>query len=140
MQIPNGTKDTPYYRLSLYRKKSNGEKELLEFVNSTSEPLAFHSMVVTKDVLINTSNLKDNKFTSTFSTITSIGNQEKFEKIYYTFETLTEATYRYHVSKNKQLKADLFGSSEPVINYSNIKNGLGFIGASNGTMDSIALQ
>lgn len=138
--LPEISKNLPFYRLTVYRKKANGEKEILEFMGSNQNPLAFQNMIQTKDVLINTTTLPNGKFNASFRTATTLNDQDKMDKLYYSFETLTESTYRYFISKNKQIQAELSGSLEPVINYTNTKNGFGFFGASNGVVDSVAVE
>ena len=151
LQVPNPNSE--FYRLKVYRKifieKTingevvkvwNGKTEPLEFITSVSDPLCFHKAITESSILINTTELKNRSFSLKYKTTAPINTTDKLDHIYYEFETLTEATYRYNVSKIKQLNAEIYGNTEPVINYTNATNGFGFLGASNGVVDSIEVK
>jgi hypothetical protein len=80
-----------------------------------------------------------NTFTLNFST-NSFKAGEKIETVYYALETVTEDTYRYLVVKEKQAYASQNGISDPVINYTNMVNGYGFIGGSSKAVDSLVIK
>ncbi|MBK7009410.1 MAG: hypothetical protein IPH36_12675 [Saprospiraceae bacterium] len=53
---------------------------------------------------------------------------------------MAESSYRYKLVKSKQIKAQLYGNSDPVINYRNMTNGYGYLGACNPVSDSISFE
>lgn len=151
LQIPGSNSD--YYRLNVYRKIFeeklvngqlvkvwNGKTENLKFASAANDPLSFHASLTESFILINTNNLKNNKFSLKYRSASNINSTDKLDHVYYEFETLTEAAYKYNVSKIKQLKAEIYGNTEPVINYTNAINGYGFLGASNSVTDSLRVN
>ena len=118
----------------------NGKTETLDFVGNDEEPLAFHTSYVDGAVLFTTEILNHNKISLNFRTRTEVKNNSGFESIFYTLETLTESAYRYNMAKSKQIGAEKYGISDPVINYKNTTNGYGFLGASSMIQDSIKLN
>lgn len=151
LQIPSSS--AQYFRLNVYRKVFeekwiggqmvkvwNGKTEAMNFDSAINTPLSFHESLTEPFVLINAKNLDDNRFTLIYHSESIIGSSDKLDHVYYEFETLTEASYKYNVSKIKQLKAEIYGNTEPVINYTNAINGYGFLGASSGVRDSLEIN
>jgi hypothetical protein len=132
-----------FYRIIMYRKLYEnaiytGKNELLNFEGNSEIPLAF-TPSADGSVLFDPSRFKNNTFTLNFST-NSFKAGEKIETVYYALETVTEDTYRYLVVKEKQAYASQNGISDPVINYTNMVNGYGFIGGSSKAVDSLVIK
>lgn len=153
LAIPTAVKDQGYFRLVAYRKlfkktdvggqivfQQTGETELLEFGGNDEEPLAFHQSAMDGSVLFDVNRVDKNNFELNFNTSSTIEEDDHFETIYYTLEALSESSYRYKVAKSKQIKAQLYGNSDPVINYRNMTNGYGYLGACNPVSDSISFE
>jgi hypothetical protein len=60
--------------------------------------------------------------------------------IYTTFSSVSESYYRYHIAQSKKLKQNGKNPIEPVIDYSNIENGYGFLGSFTSSRDSIIVR
>ena len=153
LAIPTANKDQGFFRLVAYRKifkkvdqggevtyEPTGETELLEFGGNDAAPLAFHQSAIDGAVLFDINRVDKNNFELKFNTASSITEDDHFETIFYTLESLAESSYRYKLAKSKQIKAQLYGNSDPVINYRNMSNGYGYLGACTPVSDSISFE
>ncbi|MBK8699608.1 MAG: DUF4249 family protein [Saprospiraceae bacterium] len=153
LALPDVEKKNGFFRLKAYRKlfeKQNvngnivyvhkGAVEPREFGGNDQEPLAFHLSAVDGDILFDVNRVDKRNFDLRFYTLGKVEEGDHFEAIYYVLEGLSEATYRYNVSKSKQINAEVFGNSDPVISYKNMINGYGFLGGSSAVRDSILFQ
>lgn len=141
-----------YYRIKLERKIFkqvviqgvpetiySGKTEVLNFLGNDEIPLAFTKSDSDGSILFDASRFGNENINFNFATKSFLAG-DKMENIHYTLETITESTYRYLVSKIKQNNASNSGASDPVINYTNIQNGYGYLGASSPVLDSIVIK
>lgn len=153
LALPNVDKEQGFFRLFAYRKVFNkidnngqivyvptGITEMLEFAGNNENPMAFHQSAIDGSVLFDVNRVNKQNFELLFNTAGVIVDDDHFENIYYTLEALSESSYRYNLSKSRQIKAELYGNSDPVINYRNMVNGYGYLGGCNPVSDSIAIQ
>ncbi len=153
LALPNVDKEQGYFRLfayrKLYEKVSNGgeityvptgDTELLDFGGNDVTPLAFHQSAIDGGVLFDVNRVDKQNFELLFNTAGAVIEDDHFETIFYTLEAISESSYRYNLSKSKQIKAELYGNSDPVINYRNMVNGYGYLGGCYPASDSISLQ
>lgn len=129
-----------FVRVRAFRKNINGNIEYLKFAGNDEEPLAFHTCMHDEHTIFDLSRLDNNKFSLRFQTQKMFEN-EKLEKIFIQYESISEASFRYNLSKSKKMTAEIYGISDPVTNYTNASNGYGYLGAASSiTIDSISIN
>ncbi len=141
-----------FYRINVYRKLYKqvlidgvsqqiytGKQETLDFFGNDEIPLAFTKTEFDGSTLFDASRFKDSKFKLNFITKT-FQTGDKIETLYYTLETLDESAYRYLIAKQKTINASQNSLSDPVISYTNLQNGYGFLGASSSVVDSLVIK
>lgn len=136
-----------YYRVLTHRVKkqlaedgtviiAKDQHVSLRFDIGHEDPLAYHKEVHNYGVLVDASRLKEIDLTYFDEKV----DGELADQYLVELQHLTEASYRYHLSKSKQLSAIEQGSSDPVINYTNIKGGYGVLGAFTAYKDTLSIQ
>jgi hypothetical protein len=137
--VPDAVKDN-FYLLSLKMTKNNNAEDLI-FTGYEDDPLAFQVSSIDNGILIDLNRVKNNNnFDLSFITSSNVKPNDKLGKITYTLCTLTESTYRYRISKSKQNIALKNGASSPVITYTNVTNGYGYLGSNVPYSDTIAFS
>jgi hypothetical protein len=151
LNADNAIEKNTYYRIKFYRKLYdqkiiNGKSftfmkgtEEMKFLGAEEDPLAF-KVGVDKMLYVDGSALAK-EATVTIQTTSPAKNLNALEKIFYSLEGITEASYRYQTSKTSQVTSATYGNSDPVINYKNTTKGFGYLGASSGiSVDSFSVK
>ncbi|NNF33012.1 MAG: DUF4249 family protein [Saprospiraceae bacterium] len=100
-----------------------------------------HDAYHLRGVLVNPEYLDDTSFEVVLKTDkSSLESKEVLKTLNIRIHSVTESYYRYHLALSKQLKLEGRKAIEPVIDYTNINNGYGFIGAFVASSDSIVVR
>ncbi len=110
-----------YYRLAAFTDEElQNEVEITKVLTNAnaSENLNHHH-----GMIIDESKLDGNKIT------VSLSSSVNLEKLYFDFNTVNEDYYKYHVSLSRSSGSAGSPFTEPIVDYSNIQNGIGLFGA-----------
>lgn len=134
----------PFIRFSAYYKTNEGGKlsdlKPLEFIENREDALAFYNNEYLQGIYANIDRVDYEDFSMIFKFSEEDLNAEIHNHIYIKSESISEPLYRYDVAKSKYLGAINGGNSDPIVSYTNIKNGLGLFGSSTGVVDSIQIK
>ena len=86
--------------------------------------MAFFQNEYTDGIYVNLSRVDFTSFDMSFQLPSGVSLEDIDENIYLHVSSLNEDVYRYEVSKSKRLASLKSGSSDPVMSYTNIDNGL----------------
>jgi len=102
---------------------------------------AVHNAYHLRGALVDPEYLEDESFEVVLKTDkSSLDSREILKTLHIRVLSVTESYYRYHLSLSKQLKLEGRKAIEPVIDYTNINNGYGFIGAFITSSDSVIIR
>lgn len=147
VQIKLDLPDKGFFRVKAYRVKKEvknnsvttlpGEHMTMKFFEGEGDNLAYHEEMHSYGVLVDVSRLDEVILTYADESIDSkLADQYLVE-----IQHLSEASYRYHLSKSKQISAIEKGvATDPVINYTNIEGGFGVLGAFSSFRDTISVR
>lgn len=110
-----------YYRLAAFTDEDlQNEVNISKILSgaSSSEFLNHH-----KGIMIDQSILDGDRMDLELS------SDRDIEKVYFALYTANEDYYRYHISLSRSIGSSGSPASEPIVDYSNIQNGLGLFGA-----------
>jgi hypothetical protein len=92
-------------------------------------------------VLVNPEILDDNSFEVELAVDRSIlKSEEELKSLHIRLSSVSESYYRYHLALSKKYKSAGKNAIEPVIDFTNISNGYGFIGGFVTTSDSVLIR
>jgi hypothetical protein len=135
--VPNAI-ESEFYLLKVFIQKNN-KLEKLDFEGNSDDPLAFQESSIDGQIMMDVNRVNKNNFNLNFVTASQIKPNDKIAKLHYTISTITEAAYRYRVSKHKHNKASHNSSIVPVTTYSNFDFGYGYLGACASFSDTISI-
>lgn len=102
---------------------------------------AVHNVYHLRGALVDLEYLDDDTFEVILTTDKSaLDIDETLKSLHIRLLSVTESYYRYHLALSKQLKLEGRQAIEPVIDYTNINNGYGFIGAYITSSDSVLIR
>ncbi len=109
-------------------------------LDESSSMVSFHDLYHLDGFLVDKDLLTSNNINSTLDLGSVLGSSQRVEYINYDLRTVNEAYYMFHLSISKQLKAADSPVSNPVVQYTNVDNGLGYFGAFTSNVDSVLVQ
>ncbi len=143
----NNTIRSPFFNMNAYCRMIDEEgrySELLpiEFIENKEDALAFYQNEFTNGVYVDINRVDPTDFSMSYLVPSEYfeNGRKLADHIHIYSSAISEEVYRYELSKSKQLAAIHNGASDPVINYTNVKNGFGVFGASLVKRDSINIR
>jgi hypothetical protein len=135
--MPDANK-SEFYLLKLYIHKNNN-LEKLQFEGNSDDPLAFQESSIDGEIMMDVSRVNKSNFNLKFITASTIKPNDKVSRLHYTLSTITEAAYRYRISKHKQNRSAINSSIVPVTTFTNFDFGYGYLGACSAYSDTISI-
>ena len=152
--LPEILTEGTFYRMDFYYRIrheviENGQRKftydpslkstVMETINTGGA--AVHPLYHMPGMLIDPSRLDENYFAVTLKSKEPIDEKDlRLSSVHSKLYTLSESYYRYQLASSKQLKIEDKNLIEPVIDYTNIQNGLGYFGSYVIKSDSIVVR